>query len=562
MNGRAGLALAALALLAPLLAPASGASPALAQAPPPAALEAGCDPEIREALAASAARGVEQDLAVIRNADQGIRDPDSILDFSCLEDLFNYRAFNVLFDPGRALEEILGLAERRVCEIARNTYRDYVGRTLDASVYTSRLPRLPGLQPPAGARYRRPERQHPARQRGQRRTLPRHPGRWAMSTPVRCRTVFNAVILAVALTATLAAPPARAHSPCDPTDNDRAEASRVLAGLTREIDVMEATIVEALRLQTGQLSGYAAQSAKAVTGALDAQTKLQAQIAREVEETRAMRARRPTDSGCAAITGLAGLAATRQAAESAYVRAAGAETGRIAGDRAAVPDAGAAAGNAARFESLTSTYCNGARAGEDAALCRGGDALHAADLKAGNLFDRRTFANEAELRMAVELSRNLTAPVVHDPPALASAETDQERRRILLARSADARAALAADYFAHARALRAPGAALGVWTAHAAPGRDAATPVSRYELMELIASRRFENPGWFVDLQAMSRENLLRELVTLQAVSLMLDWRRYRLDERRGAIDATGLALAAERMRLLPGLANPAAGAN
>ena len=282
-----------------------------------------------------------------------------------------------------------------------------------------------------------------------------------MSHPVRCRTVFHAAVLATALTATLAAPPARAHSPCDPTDNDRAEASRVLAGLTREIDVMEATIVEALRLQTGQLSGYAAQSAKAVTGALDAQTKLQAQIAREVEETRAMRARRPTDSGCAAITGLAGLAAARQAAESAYTRAAGAETGRIAGDRAAVPDAGAAAGNAARFESLTSTYCNGARAGEDAALCRGADALHAADLKAGNLLDRRTFANEAELRTAVELSRNLAVPVVHDPPALASAETDQERRRILLARSADARAALAGDYFAHARALRAPGASLG-----------------------------------------------------------------------------------------------------
>ena len=383
-----------------------------------------------------------------------------------------------------------------------------------------------------------------------------------MSTPVRCRTVFHAVMLATALTARLAVPPAHAHSPCDPTDNDRVEASRVLDGLTREIDVMEATIVEALRLQTGQLSGYAAQSAKAVTGALDAQTKLQAQIAREVEETRVMRARRPTDSGCAAITGLAGLAATRQAAESAYVRAAGAETGRIAGDRAAVPDAGAAAGNAARFESLTSTYCNGPRAGEDAALCRGADALHAADLKAGNLLDRRTFANEAELRTAVELSRNLAVPVVHDPPALASAETDQERRRILLARSADARAALAGDYFAHARALRAPGATLGAWAAQAAPGRDAATPVSRYELLELLASRRFENPGWFVNLQAMSQENLLRELVTLQAVSLMLDWRRYRLDERRGAIDATGLALAAERMRLLPGLANPAAGAN
>jgi len=385
-----------------------------------------------------------------------------------------------------------------------------------------------------------------------------------------CRILHRMILPAAAirpaaagvLAGVLTVLPAEAHSPCDPTDNDRAEASRVLVGLTREIDVMEASIVEALRLQTGQLSGYAAQSAKAVTGALDAQTGLQAQIAREVEETRAMRARRPTDSGCAAITGLAGLKAARQATESAYARAAGAETGRIAGDRAAVPDAGAAAGNAARFQTVTDLYCNAARAGADPSPCRGEEALHAADLQAANLFDRRTFASEAELRTAVELSRNLIAPVVHDPPALASAETDQERRRALLARSADARAALAGDYFAHARALRAPGAALGSWAARAAAGRDAETPVSRYELLELLASRRFENPAWFVDLQAMGTENLLREMITLQAVSLMLDWRRYRLDERRGAIGATGLALAAERMRHLPGLVNPAAGAN
>ena len=120
-----------------------------------------------------------------------------------------------------------------------------------------------------------------------------------------CLSILQAAVIAPVLVgalATMFAVPAYAHSPCDPTDNDRAEANRVLVGLTREIDVMEASIVEALRLQTGQLSGYAAQSAKAVTGALDAQTRLQAQIAREIEETRAMRARRPTDSGCAAIT--------------------------------------------------------------------------------------------------------------------------------------------------------------------------------------------------------------------------------------------------------------------
>ena len=95
--------------------------------------------------------------------------------------------------------------------------------------------------------------------------------------------------------------------------------------------------------------------------------------------------------------------------------------------------------------------------------------MHGADLHAGTLFDRRTFASEDELRAAVELSRNLAAPVVHDPPPLASADTERERRRALLARAADARTALAADYLAQARALRAPGAALGGWAAAVAP---------------------------------------------------------------------------------------------
>ena len=353
---------------------------------------------------------------------------------------------------------------------------------------------------------------------------------------------------------------ALAHK-CDRTDNDRREASRVIADLTGEIDAMERAIIEALRLQTGQLI---AQSAKAVTGALDSQTKLQAQTAREVAETGAMMAHRPSRSACEAVTGLRGLAATGAAAKGAHGRAAATETGRIMGDRAVVDRPGAAAGDAARFESVTREYCNAGRAGEDPELCRGGHAMHGADLHAGTLFDRRTFASEDELRAAVELSRNLAAPVVHDPPPLASADTDRERRRALLARAADARTALAADYLAQARALRAPGAALGEWAAAVAPGagRDAETPVSRYELLELLASGRFEDPHWFVRLQAMSQENLLRELVTLQAVSLMLDWQRYRTDERRGAIDAASLALATEEMRRLPGLANPAAGAN
>ena len=393
------------------------------------------------------------------------------------------------------------------------------------------------------------------------------------------RTVRNACVGALALMAALAAAvPAQAHR-CDRTDNDRAEASRVIRDITREIDAMERAIIEALRLQTGQLSGYTAQSTKAITQALDAQTRLQAQTAREVEETRTMRAHAPSRSACATVTGVTGLEATRRATENAGRAAGEVETGRIVSDRSLVSEAGGAADGAARFDIVTGVYCSRARRGDE--TCRGEDAWHGADLKPATLFDRRTFGDEAELHAAIELSRNLAAPVVHDPQPLASAETDRERRLVLLARAADARTALAADYFGHARSLRVPGADLGAW-ANAVPqdtGRDPAAPegarninspegardrdapVSRYELMELLASRRFDDPSWFVALQEMSEANLLREMVMLQSISLMLDWERLRLDERRGAMEAARLALGTEEMRRLPGLADPGAAA-
>ncbi len=108
-----------------------------------------CDPAVAEALAGSAEAGVEADLAVIRHEEQGIRNPDSILDFSCITDLFDYRSFDIHFDPAGALEHILDLARRRICTATRDAYRGYVGRALDPSVYVSEytrpLDRLPGL---------------------------------------------------------------------------------------------------------------------------------------------------------------------------------------------------------------------------------------------------------------------------------------------------------------------------------------------------------------------------------------------------------------------------------
>ncbi len=348
---------------------------------------------------------------------------------------------------------------------------------------------------------------------------------------------------------------------CDRTDNDRREASRVIRNISGRIDAMERKIVDTLVKQTGQLSGYQAQSTKAILQGLDAQTRLLAQTSREVEENRVLRNRRPSRGACRTATGARGLEAGRKAQALEKVRSENAGVGRIAGDRSV--SRGSAADNSERFQAVMGRFCNRGRAGEDAGACGARAGMHGADLKPGNLFDRGTIGTPEERRTAVELSRNLAVPVVFDAVPVASAETSQERRRALLARSAAARSALAADYFAHSRSLRAPGAGLGAWAAAMVPDRDAARPVSRYELLEILASRRFEDPNWFVRLQAMTDSNLLRELVSLQAISSMLDWERFRGEERRGALAAAGLALGAEEMRRsLPGLESPLGGVN
>lgn len=104
-----------------------------------------CDPEIRQGLMESAAAGVEGDLEVIRDPDRGIRNPDSILDFSCLDDMFDFGGFDLFYDPGAGMNDLLGLLERQVCRVARDVYRGYLGRGLDTGGLGWEARRVPGV---------------------------------------------------------------------------------------------------------------------------------------------------------------------------------------------------------------------------------------------------------------------------------------------------------------------------------------------------------------------------------------------------------------------------------
>ena len=135
------------ALLAAVLALALWPAPAAAAAEDAGQVEADCAPEVEQALAGSARAGVERDVTILRHPDQGIRDPDSILDFSCLDDLFDFGRFDILFDPGISMSHLLGLVQRRLCSLAREAYRGYVGRHLDEALYTAQDLKRRALEP-------------------------------------------------------------------------------------------------------------------------------------------------------------------------------------------------------------------------------------------------------------------------------------------------------------------------------------------------------------------------------------------------------------------------------
>ncbi len=368
------------------------------------------------------------------------------------------------------------------------------------------------------------------------------------------RRVLAAVAVAVVVWV-WSAPPASAGCCGCAWSASRSAARTVIRNVNMRIDEMERSIVKTLELQTAQLSGYIAQGTKATVGALDAQTKLLAQLVREEAETQSKLAHRPTGSGCRVITGMTGLEEGRAVAARAAGAAGVEETGRIAGDGGVVGQAGTEADTERRFQLWTQAHCSAGRLEAGADVCGGEAGTHDADLKAASLFDVGTFGSDEQRLAARELGRNIAAPVVRDRFPLRAVDTPQDRELAMLARAADARQALAADWFVRSRAAREPATGLAEWAAALGGGEaGAAGGLSRHELFAVLTSRRFENPAWAVGLQEMGTDALLREIAILLATSVMLGWEHYGMDERRGAMEAGRLALAAEEMGRLPGL--------
>ena len=322
---------------------------------------------------------------------------------------------------------------------------------------------------------------------------------------------------------------------CDPTDNDIIEARRVI----RHVQHMETRISEALRQQTGQLSGYIAQAMAAEIRALEGHARARAQTAREEAEARAAMAHEPSVAGCRVITGIAGLEPAGDVARQVAAGTLATETARLAGDAGAI---GHAAGNDAtlRFRHIRDSYPD------------------FGDIRFDSLFGADDLADAPSRATALDYARHLTAPVAEAPPPVGALVSPGDHRRYLQRRSRDARAGLAAAWMTRALADRVPAVELSRWAEAVAPGSaGSGTAISARTLRRLLAVERFD-AGYLTGLNALGTEELLREIVRNQTLDLRLAASRHDLAEHHGAIAAAILAILNEDSRFRP-VATPAA---
>ena len=339
-------------------------------------------------------------------------------------------------------------------------------------------------------------------------------------------------------------------SRCDPTDNDAAEATRVIGEMTEQLTALEHAILNALKLHAAQVSGVITQNANAFGSAIDGANAVRAEMLRDVEESRAMRDHAPSETVCEGITGMSGLGPGREQQASVSRERSASMLGRLTQDPTVVAVSGEAGDTRARYERLAQIYCNPARTASGSEACSGPGELHGADLHPGALLGKATLSDAVERETATDWARNIAVPVAWDRMPLRDPGTTVGRRRMLRERAFDARAALAGGLLNHLYGMRVPAVKLGGWARAVLPDGmgPQAEAVSHYELLETL-THRFESPDYFLRLQAQGDTNLLRELVQLRAIDLMLDWERYRLAEYQGAMTAALLALETERDR-------------
>ena len=115
--------------------------PAIAQS----ADDAACNPVVQEALLQEASNGAQLQYGIVRNPTQGIKEPGSIWELNCLDDVMDAPNLNVLIDPDTIANWLIDQLKNKLCQAYEETYAANVETPFDPTVFTSKIPRLPGI---------------------------------------------------------------------------------------------------------------------------------------------------------------------------------------------------------------------------------------------------------------------------------------------------------------------------------------------------------------------------------------------------------------------------------
>ncbi len=329
------------------------------------------------------------------------------------------------------------------------------------------------------------------------------------------------------------------------------ESDRVIKAVDKRIEKLEYAIVAALKLHAGQMTGNIEKSTLTITQALDGQTQLQAQIAREEAEVEAFLKHDPSEAVCVGITGMAGMSATEEITQEIKKKGSRREIARMTADKVGKAKPGQNHDTNGRYMEVLSTYCNDSRTFSENSACKGKTALHNADLDPISIYGRPTLEKLQDRKTAADFIRNVATPTIDDPIALAKDASVPERKEILRHRSGIARTALANEYLTYAYAKRAPAVELGPWAKAVVTDPDAIpdTAISKQQLLQIFARDRFLDPSFFVNLNSVSDTNLLREQIMQGATLSMLMWELLEITERQGSMIAAMLAMKTEEQK-------------
>lgn len=105
-----------------------------------------CNPQVKSALLEASRTGAERATGIINNPSSGIGLPKSVFELGCLDDLYNMRNINILFNPNTIIDGFINQAKQRICNIAKDVYTKTVSKPFNEAVFNAPIPTVPGLQ--------------------------------------------------------------------------------------------------------------------------------------------------------------------------------------------------------------------------------------------------------------------------------------------------------------------------------------------------------------------------------------------------------------------------------